>query len=136
MMAVIDANYKSVGVRRATIGAMRRGAMVRALGVGLFAGTAYVLWRAIEANREDPELGWEPAPFPPRPRSGDPSDRAPSTWVEPDDGTCPASHPVKAKLASGIYHEPGGGSYARTRPDRCYREAPAAQADGLRAAKR
>ena len=35
-------------------------------------------------------------------------------WVEPDDGACPASHPVKAKLASGIFHVPGGANYDRT----------------------
>jgi hypothetical protein len=43
---------------------------------------------------------------------------------------------VKAKLASGIYHRPGGQSYDRTRPDRCYRDDAAAEGDGLRAAKR
>ncbi len=59
-----------------------------------------------------------------------------ASWVEPVDGECPPSHPVKAKLASGIYHVPGGLSYARTRPDRCYRDAEAAEADGLRAARR
>ena len=46
------------------------------------------------------------------------------------------THPVKAKLASGIYHVPGGGNYDRTKPDRCYVDADAAEADGLRAAKR
>ena len=51
------------------------------------------------------------------------------------DGSCPASHPVKAKLASGIYHEPGGGNYERTKADRCYLDRTAAEADGLRAAK-
>ena len=30
------------------------------------------------------------------------------------DGSCPVTHPVKAKLASGIYHVPGGGNYERT----------------------
>lgn len=57
-------------------------------------------------------------------------------WVEPVEGACPVSHPVKAKLSSGIYHQPGGLSYARTAPDRCYSTADAAEADGLRAAKR
>jgi hypothetical protein len=57
--------------------------------------------------------------------------------VEPGaDGACPATHPVKAKLASGIFHVPGGGNYERTKPDRCYVSAEAAEADGLRAAKR
>jgi hypothetical protein len=57
-------------------------------------------------------------------------------WVEPVDGTCPASHPVKGKLTSLIYHLPGMTAYARTVPDRCYRDEDAAQADGLRKAKR
>ena len=57
-------------------------------------------------------------------------------WVEPVDGECPPTHPVKAKMSSKIYHLPGGFNYARTRPDRCYLDAAAAEADGLRPAKR
>jgi hypothetical protein len=57
-------------------------------------------------------------------------------WVDPIAGECPVSHPVKAKLTSGIYHEPGGGNYDRTRAERCYVDAAAAIADGLRAPKR
>jgi hypothetical protein len=57
-------------------------------------------------------------------------------WVEAVDGEAPASHPVKGKLSSGIYHEPGMANYARTRPDRCYVDAAAAEADGLVRAKR
>lgn len=57
-------------------------------------------------------------------------------WIEPVDGDCPASHPVKAKLASGIFHLPGSRSYERTRPDRCYLDGRTAESDGLRAAKR
>jgi hypothetical protein len=57
-------------------------------------------------------------------------------WVEVGDGPAPATHPVKAKLASGIYHLPGMLNYERTRPDRWYRSAEAAEADGLRRAKR
>ena len=111
--------------------------MWRALGLGVLAGTAYAVWRAIDANRT-PTVGWEPQPFPfpPQPRAADRPTGATAPWVEPDDGVCPASHPVKAKLASGIYHRPGGQSYDRTRPDRCYRDGAAAEADGLRAAKR
>lgn len=57
-------------------------------------------------------------------------------WVEPaDDGTPPPTHPVKAKLASGIFHVPGGQFYDRVRPDRCYKDAAAAEADGLRPSK-
>jgi hypothetical protein len=59
-----------------------------------------------------------------------------SSWVEPDDGSCPISHPVKAKLTSGIFHEPGGGNYERIRAERCYVDPDAAIADGLRAPKR
>jgi len=58
------------------------------------------------------------------------------TWVEAADGTCPTSHPVKAKLSSKIFHLPGMLNYERTNPDRCYRDGTAAEADGLRAAKR
>jgi hypothetical protein len=57
-------------------------------------------------------------------------------WVPPDDGSCPASHPVKAKVESGIFHLPGSVHYTRTRPDRCYRDAAAAEADGLRSPRR
>ncbi|MGE3622018.1 MAG: hypothetical protein AB7L84_16305 [Acidimicrobiia bacterium] len=61
---------------------------------------------------------------------------APGTWVEPAGGDCPGSHPVKVKVASGIFHVPGGASYERTRADRCYCDAAAAEADGWRAARR
>jgi hypothetical protein len=59
-----------------------------------------------------------------------------TTWVSPIDGGCPPGYPVKAKLGSRIYHRPGGLSYERTRPDRCYPSTDAAEADGFRAAKR
>jgi len=57
-------------------------------------------------------------------------------WVEPKGDVCPTSHPVKAKLSSKIFHLPGMLNYERTKPDRCYQDAPAAEADGLRPAKR
>jgi hypothetical protein len=57
-------------------------------------------------------------------------------WVEPQGTFCPSSHPIKAKLASGIFHLPGMTAYERTTPDRCYLDADAAEADGLRKAKR
>ncbi len=57
-------------------------------------------------------------------------------WVAPlEDGSCPVSHPVKANANSGIFHEPGGRFYARTRAERCYVDAAAAAADGYRPAK-
>lgn len=65
---------------------------------------------------------------------------APSTetaaWIEPEGGACPHTHPVKAKQSSGIFHLPGMQNYDRTVPDRCYVDAAAAEADGLRPAKR
>lgn len=76
----------------------------------------------------------------------DPTGTAPSTgskertptqsWVEPGSNGCPASHPVKAKLRSKIFHLPGMANYERTQPDRCYLDAQHAEGDGLRAAKR
>jgi len=57
-------------------------------------------------------------------------------WVEPVDGVCPASHPVKGNDDSGIYHVQGGAFYDRTVPERCYLTPEAAEADGYRPAKR
>lgn len=58
-------------------------------------------------------------------------------WADPDEeGTCPASHPIKAKLGSGVFHLPGMANYDRTKADRCYPDDATAEADGLRQAKR
>ncbi len=131
---------------------MRKGSK-RLLGAGLVAGIAYAGWRAWKTRvPETGEVQWDSAPFPfppvPRPSSStaaagaDVSPPAPAAvdvaaFVDPGaDGACPLTHPVKAKLASGIYHVPGGGNYDRTKPDRCYTTAEAAEADGLRPAKR
>jgi hypothetical protein len=115
----------------------------RTLGVGVVAGVVYGAWRAYKARvvKLAHETNWEaaPFPFPPIPRPAAARVSAPvvaAPWVEPVDGACPDSHPVKGKVASGIYHVPGGLNYARTRPDRCYVDAAAAESDGLRAAKR
>ena len=89
----------------------------------------------------------EPEPFPTPPAEAAPpkapANKAPAkkkapakAWVEPSGGVCPTSHPVKAKLASKIFHLPGMLNYERTNPDRCYANAAKAEADGLRAAKR
>jgi hypothetical protein len=43
---------------------------------------------------------------------------------------------VKAKMSSKIFHVAGGLNYERTRPDRCYRDPAAAEADGLRKSAR
>ena len=68
-------------------------------------------------------------------RSGEVAVASVAAWVEPAGGACPTSHPVKAKLASGIFHVPGGMNYHRTNPDRCYLDTHAAEHDGLRPAK-
>ena len=57
-------------------------------------------------------------------------------WIDPIDGSCPASHPVKGNGNSKIYHVPGGRFYDSTVPERCYRDPQAAEADGMRASKR
>lgn len=57
-------------------------------------------------------------------------------WVPANDGVCPQTHPVKAKLSSKIFHTPSGRNYSRTKADRCYPDETSAQADGLRPAQR
>jgi hypothetical protein len=120
----------------------------RVLGLGVLAGATYAIWRAIEANRAETTTHWEPQPFPfpPQPTAAPAAPAAPiastagahrpDSWVAPRGSACPASHPVKAKLASRIYHVPGGASYERTTPDRCYVDGATAEAEGFRAAKR
>lgn len=110
----------------------------RILGAGAIAGAVYALWRVIDQRTRESTLEWTPQPFPspPMPVPHTPESAAPAAWVDPVDGSCPMSHPVKAKLASGIFHVPGGQMHERTVPDRCYVDAAAAEADGLRASKR
>ena len=109
----------------------------RLLGFGVLAAAGYAVWRAFDARKvatSDTGVTWDPQPFPYPPV---PRETLPETppWVEPDDGTCPVTHPVKGKLSSGIFHVPGGASYERTQADRCYPTPEAAAADGMRAAK-
>ncbi len=112
--------------------------------VGILAGIGWAAWRTYEKSRTQTGLDWEaqPFPYPPKAVSAPPkavakpaaTATAPA-WVEPDGETCPRGYPVKAKVKSGIFHVPGGRNYDRTVPDRCYADAGAATADGLRAAK-
>jgi hypothetical protein len=139
-----DVNGKSVRPAGATIVVMartktRRRWVRRVLGLGLLAGASYAIWRAVEANRSETATRWEPQPFPfpPQPAAAhDDAGALRDAWVAPSGSACPASHPVKAKLASRIFHVPGGLSYERTTPDRCYLDGDAAAAEGFRAAKR
>jgi hypothetical protein len=61
---------------------------------------------------------------------------ADGSWVAPVGGVCPTTHPVKASLARRIFHVPGGASYGRVTPERCYRSPEDAERDGLRQAGR
>jgi hypothetical protein len=122
----------------------------RIFGLSMLAAAGYALWRAFERRRVDAGMAWEPQPFPypPQPRSGPqagadvpaaeapPSSTDSAAWIAPEGGVCPPTHPVKAKLASGIFHIPGGANYERTNADRCYLSVEAAENDGLRPAKR
>jgi len=107
----------------------------RLLGLGLLAGLAYAFLRKLPSRPETaPHWEAQPFPFPPQPAIG--VDVEDSPWVEAaESGACPAHHPVKAKLTSGIFHVPGGANYARTVADRCYLSAEAAESDGLRQSK-
>lgn len=124
---------------------MRR--IVRILAVlGLIAVVVAVVRRLLAGQGEPPPAPpWEPitppeptaAPDPERPAAaGTPAGNG-AAWVDADaDGSCPSTHPVKAKLSSKIFHVAGGSSYDRTGADRCYRDEASAEADGLRRAKR
>jgi hypothetical protein len=129
---------------------MVRKSIIGLLGVSAIVAICVALWKAWgPGTRSGSSHGeWDNAPFPVPPvlltdesrkREPEPS-RAQAIatldpWVEPVDGACPASHPIKAKLSSGIYHSPGGMNYERTHPDRCYVDGAAAERDGLRSAK-
>ena len=110
---------------------IRRGAIV-----GVVAGVALAAWKFLASRAPDTGgVTYEPQPFPMPPRPV-PAAPRPST-VEPDSsGNCPATHPIKGKRSSGIYHQPGGFAYNRTHADACYLDSAAAEHDGLRAAKR
>lgn len=132
----------------------------RLLTLGILGGTA---WFVVKLLRGEPTTAFDdPPPAAPRPlaaRAATPASpvaepepslpldlpaaggpgggpAGPSPWVDAVEGIEPASHPVKAKLKSGIYHLPGMLNYDRTVPDRWYLDAGAAEADGLRRAKR
>ena len=113
---------------------VRRGAIA-----GAVAGLVFAVWKFLKSQA--PDTGGvtyqaQPFPMPPMPVAPKPVPEVPAS-VDPDaEGHCPLTHPIKGKLTSGIYHRPGGFAYERTKADRCYRDALAAESDGLRAAKR
>ncbi|TVR28038.1 MAG: hypothetical protein EA389_01200 [Ilumatobacter sp.] len=111
---------------------LRRLLLLALMSGAVYAG--YVLWRRDRVGDgavAPPE--WPPFPAP----AAVPNIVADTgrTWIEPVDGTCPIDHPVKLNENSGIFHVPGGRFYERTRADRCYASAEAAEADGYRQAK-
>lgn len=110
--------------------ALRRTVFLVVLAV--LGGAAYSWWNSrMRTHRPAAAPEWPPITIP--------SDSAPApdeTWVPADaDGSCPPGFPVKVKTSSGIYHVPGGRFHERTRPDRCYATAHAAEADGYRPSK-
>jgi hypothetical protein len=135
----------AAGLRHERMRRMAR-AVKRVFLLGIVAGLGYAVWRAMQARlpKSANEVDWAAAPFPfppaPRPTGVVGAHEAPEpvaeAFVEAVDGACPATHPVKAKLSSGIFHVPGGQNYERTHADRCYVDAEAAKADGLRQSQR
>jgi hypothetical protein len=68
--------------------------------------------------------------------AADPDPGSPRWFAAAADVTDPPDgFPIKVKESSGIYHVPGGRFYDRTRPDRWYATADAAEADGYRPSK-
>lgn len=123
---------------------------IRSLRVIALLAAALGVWRMlvsrVSVGQASEHQAWEPDP--PRPKLSvvaepvidlteteiDLTDEV--RWAEPVDGDVVPGYPVKGKVASGIYHMPGGLSYGRTIPDRCYASPQDAEADGLRPAKR
>ena len=61
--------------------------------------------------------------------------------VAPNGISCPSSHPIKGNFTTYdgsrcIAHPPGGASYNRTYPERCYASMQEAIADGCRPSRR
>ena len=125
--------------------------LVRLIGIITLVAVVIGVIRSVKSKPKPPVTGtanWPPLVEEPEPvrRSGpvkfsdtpkeSPAASSVAEWVEPTDGSCPASHPLKANTQSHIFHVPGGGSYDRTHAERCYAEAADAEADGFRQAKR
>jgi outer membrane biosynthesis protein TonB len=88
------------------------------------------------AGRSASRSATKKAPAKKAPAKAEGGSQAGAPWVAPEGRECPPTHPVKAKLASKLFHLPGMLAYDRTVPDRCYVDAAAAEADGFQRAKR
>lgn len=96
-------------------------------------GGALYAWSSGRKESHGPARAPE---WPPLRVTPDTARPAETTWVPGgEDGSCPDGYPIKVKASSGIYHVPGGRFHERTRPDRCYATAEAAEADGYRPSK-
>jgi hypothetical protein len=124
---------------------MFRRRLVRLLLLALGGGVALYVVKVLRGDPAPVFSGTPTGPPPDTPPVLPPKPSTPSVapsiapsppWIDAEGGSSPATHPVKAKLKSGIYHLPGMLNYDRTVPDRWYRDAEAAEADGLRKAKR
>jgi hypothetical protein len=110
---------------------MARRWITRLLALALV-GAAICWWRQ---HRDAPTASVDPVPDDSTPATEpEPEPEPLSTWRDPVDGACPDGYPVKVGR-SGLIHEPGGRSYDRTAPDRCYATAADAEADGYRRSK-
>jgi hypothetical protein len=120
--------------------ALRRTVLLTLLALGV--GAALSWWRS-QATTPTPA---QPPQWPDWPArtdepdaagdAGEMGDATALAWLPAnEDGSTPAGHPIKVKESSGIFHVPGGRFYDRTKPDRCYPTAAAAEADGYRRSK-
>jgi hypothetical protein len=113
--------------------------------LGAAIGVVGSLWRRRASTRvpQPPEPPQWPAFPPPETAVDEPTGTTSADastdaagWVDGSStADAPDGFPVKAKASSGIYHVPGGRFYDRTKPDRWYASAEAAEADGYRPSK-
>ena len=111
--------------------AVRRTVILLILAAGAASVAAW--WRGTPRN----DTPTAPPQWPPLKSVDATADPPTPTWLaaEPDSTDPPEGFPIKVKESSGIYHVPGGRFYDRTKPDRWYATADAAQADGYRRSK-